>query len=79
MEKLTLIIAVVTGILSLGVIGVVKIFIKELKDVVAKYKEAKADNVITEKEMKEIAQECMEAIEQGIKLGYIIKKAFKKK
>lgn len=79
MEKLTLIIAIITSIASLGVYGVLRALIKEIKEVVEVYKKAKEDGTITEKETQEIAKECMQAIEQGIKLTYLIKKAIKKK
>ena len=76
--KLEVIIAVITSLSTLGVTAILRSVIKEAKEAIAKYKEAKADGYIDEKETLEIAQESFEAIEQIIKLGYALKKVFKK-
>lgn len=75
----TAIVAIVTSLTSLGIFAMFKALIKEIKDVVKVVREAKADHVITEKEMGKITKESMEAIEQVIKIGYLFKRIFRKK
>lgn len=75
--NLETIIAIVTGATSLGLFAVVKTLIKELKELVKAVKDAKYDNIISEKEMDKIARESMDVVEQLIKIGYLIKRIFK--
>lgn len=75
MEKFWIVTAIIGAVTSLGLIKIVRVFIKEIKEAVEVYKKAKEDGKITEDETKAIAKECMDAIGEGIKLGYAIKKA----
>ena len=77
--KLEIVIALVTSLASIGFYGVLRKFISEVKEIIETYKQAKSDGVITDKEMQDIAKESMEALEQGIKLVYMLKKVFKRK
>jgi len=77
--NLETIIAVFASITSLGLWAMVKTLIKEVKEAVKVVNEAKSDGTITEKEMVKIAKESMEVIEQVIKIGYLVRKLFKKK
>ena len=73
------IVAIVTTLTSLGLVSMLKTLIKETKEAVNTVKNAKADGLITEKEMDKIAKESFEVIEQVIKIGYLFRKLFKKK
>jgi hypothetical protein len=75
--NLETIIAIVSSIASLGLFAVVKTLIKEIKEVVSVFKDAKSDGSITEREMNKIAKEAIDVIEEGIKVGYLVKKIFK--
>ena len=77
--NLETIIAIVTSITSLGLFAMFKTLIKEVKEAVKVIKEAKADGKVTEKEMIAIAKESIDVIEQVIKIGYLVRKIFKKK
>lgn len=76
LEKVLLIVTIISSVLSLGLIGLLRSVIKELQDVVKRYKLAKADGNISDQETNEIAKETIEAVEAIIKLGVAIKKAF---
>lgn len=76
MEKFLLITTIVSSVLSLGLIKLLHVLIKEVKDVIETYKKANADGKITEAESQEITKETVEAVEASIKLGLAIKKAF---
>ena len=77
--NLETIIAIVTSITSLGLFAMFKTLIKEVKEAVKVIKEAKADGKVTEKEMIAFAKESIDVIEQVIKIGYLVRKIFKKK
>jgi len=77
--NLETIIAVVTSLTSLGLFAMLRVLVKEIKEFVYTVKKAKADKVVTEKEMLSIAKEGIDVMEQVIKIGYIFKKMFKKK
>lgn len=77
--NLETIIAIVTTLTSLGLFSMLKTLIKETKEAVKTVNEAKADGLITEKEMEKISKESFEVIEQVIKIGYLVKKVFKRK
>lgn len=76
MEKIYLIIAIVTTILSAGLLKLATSFVKESKEAIKAYKDAMKDKKITEEEEKIIMKESIEAIESGLKLGFAVRKAF---
>lgn len=79
METVKLIIQILFALIALGGAKVLMTWWKEIKDVKKKYVESKKDGNIDEQEEKEIAKECMEAVEASFKLLFLIKKAFKGK
>lgn len=79
MEKVYLIITVISTLVSIGAFGIVSSLIKKLKKVRLEWDEMNADGKKTERELLEFAQACMDVIVELIKLSTIIKKAFKKK
>lgn len=74
MEKITVIIAIVSSILSLGMIGIVRGFIKELKEAIAEYNKAKEDGFTDEERIK-VADAFIDVIQEGVKIWNVVLKA----
>lgn len=77
MEKITLIIAIITSILSLGLFGVIKSFVKELKELIDYYNQAKKDG-FTDEERIRLSDELFDVMREGLKFYNIIMKAIGK-
>lgn len=76
MEKLALIIAIVTTVTSLGLVKILITVIKEGKEAINAYKKANEDKHIDEKEKAKIQKESLEFFEALLNFGLAFKKAF---
>jgi len=74
MEKVQLILTIITGVFSLGLIAVLRNIIKEVQEARDKWEEINADGERTEKELLSFAKEVMDVINEAIKFWGIIKK-----
>lgn len=75
MEKLALIIAIITTITSLGLVKILITVIKEGREAINAYKKANEDNHIDAEEKVKIQKESLEFFEALLNLGFAVKKA----
>ena len=79
MDTIKMIIQILLAGAGVAILAVIRTFIKEVKQLIATIKEAKADGKIDDKEAAKIGKEAIDVFVEGVKLWSLIKNTFKGK